>query len=445
MNRHQVQHNKLNETQLPDHSEYRGKGRAWLNWSLGVAFVVVVFIMQSGYAITNKSMAADLSLTITQVGLVGSVYTWVFALAQLGSGSMLDLFGAKRCLPFAAICLTLGILVFSQAQGFELLIIGQVLMALGASFGFIGAGFIGGQWFNPAKYGLMFSLVQFAASIGALIGQRVISYLIIDLSITWSSLILGIAVMGALVSIMMFILLKDPPEQNAKTQGWTGFANFANSIGTSIKIVVSVRASWVNALIAGATFGAMFALGVVWGPRIMMAGGMEATTAYTTSSLCWLGLATGSPAISWLSERIGKMVLPMTIASLAQAVVLIVLLFVGSNVDTITASLLFYFFGFFAGGSMLPYAIAAKLVPSGLVGTSAAIVNATQFIVSGILMALPGQILAGASNVVGPESMPQDPSYGDYQTALIILPVALIAAFLLSLFLSDPYKKEEYA
>ena len=44
------------------------------------------------------------------------------------------------------------------------------------------------------------------------------------------------------------------------------------------------------------------------------------------------------------------------------------------------ASIIFFLWGFMAGASMLPYAIAAELVPPSLIGTSAAIVNAVQFI-----------------------------------------------------------------
>ena len=55
------------------------------------------------------------------------------------------------------------------------------------------------------------------------------------------------------------------------------------------------------------------------------------------------------------------------------------------------SSILFFIFGFMAGGSMLPFTIGSELVSSSLIGTSAAVVNATQFIFGGIMMPCPGK------------------------------------------------------
>lgn len=77
-------------------------------WSIAVSFVLLVFALQTGYAITNVYVADDLGLTLVQVGVIGSIYTWVFAIAQFASGSVLDRIGARRVLPVAASLMTLG-------------------------------------------------------------------------------------------------------------------------------------------------------------------------------------------------------------------------------------------------------------------------------------------------------------------------------------------------
>ena len=90
--------------------------QAWFNWLLGVAFVVFVFTFQTGYAITNINMTKDLSLTVAQVGFIGSIYTWAFAFAQFGSGSILDRLGFRWVLPIASAVVTLGGFVFGRFQ-----------------------------------------------------------------------------------------------------------------------------------------------------------------------------------------------------------------------------------------------------------------------------------------------------------------------------------------
>ncbi|MBK5933492.1 sugar phosphate permease [Rhodovulum imhoffii] len=400
--------------------------RAWRNWALGAAFVAVVFVLQSGYAITNLSVAADLGLTLAQVGLVGAVYTWVFAVAQLGSGAMLDQVGARRCLPVAAAFLTAGALVFAAATGYPMLIAGQVLMALGGAFGFVGAGFIGGTWFPPARYGVMFSLVQFVASGSALLGQRTLSALIARPEFGWQELIAGVAGLGGIVTVLMALFLRDPPGF-AGTR-WRGLTTFAHGLLRALAQVAGLRTSWVNALIGAATFGALFAMGVVWGPRLLIATGFETAQAYGLASLSWLGLALGAPVISWGAGRAGRLVLAMRLACGGQLVTIGALLYAPPHSTMLTGGLLFAF-GFMAGGSMLPYPIAARLVPQALIGTSAAMVNAIQFLASGLLMAGPGSLL---------ETTGQPPAFDDYRLALLLLPAALAGALGLSVVLRDP-------
>ena len=176
------------------HASKLGGTQAWVNWTLGVSFVVLVFTLQTGYAITSSSVANDLGLTIAQVGFVGTIYTWAFAIMQFTSGSILDKLGTRWVLPIACLIVTLGAFLFANATGAWMLLIANVLSAIGASFGFIGAGFVGGQWFEPIKYGLMFSLVQFVASLSAILGQRVLGILIetYDWTVLINSLYLGV-------------------------------------------------------------------------------------------------------------------------------------------------------------------------------------------------------------------------------------------------------------
>ena len=52
------------------------------------------------------------------------------------------------------------------------LLLSQLIIAVGACSGFVGAGYIGGQWFGMAKFSFMFGLVQFAASFFSAFNQK---------------------------------------------------------------------------------------------------------------------------------------------------------------------------------------------------------------------------------------------------------------------------------
>ena len=418
-----------------------GGVQAWLNWSVSVLFVILVFTLQTGYAITNVSVAKDLSLSMAQVGFIGTIYTFVFAITQLVSGSILDKIGTRWVLPLACLVVAVGAFLFANAGGPKMLVFANVLAAIGASFGFIGAGFTGGQWFAPIKYGFMFSLVQFVASLSAIVGQRFLGILIEQ--VEWYVLINSLATIGVCIAILMLFVLRNPQTEQPKYK-WPGLKEFFNELFDSLANVISIRDTWVNSLIGGATMGTMLGLGVIWGPRLLVSGGMEQGQSYIVSSLAWAGLAIGAPLFSWFSDKIKSRVKPMMLGCILQLVVIVIILF-NPEADTSIASTLFFLFGLMAGASMLPFTIAAELVSPKLIGTSAALVNATQFVIGGIMMAVPGRVLDGAGLIsrIREKSLAQldtAPSVVvDFQWALSIMPATLIIGLFLCFFIKETY------
>lgn len=420
-----------------------GGVQAWINWSVSVLFVILVFTLQTGYAITNVSVAKDLSLSMAQVGFIGTIYTFVFAITQLVSGSILDKIGTRWVLPLACLVVAVGAFLFANAGGPKMLVFANVLAAVGASFGFIGAGFTGGQWFSPLKYGFMFALVQFVASLSAIVGQRFFGILIEQ--VEWYVLINSLAIIGVGIAILMFFVLRDPQTEQPKYK-WPGLKKFFEELFDSLAHVISIRDTWINAFIGGATMGTMLGLGVIWGPRLLVSGGMEQGQAYFVSSLAWGGLAIGAPLFSWISDKLKSRVKPMMLACILQLVVIMIILF-NPEADTSTASTLFFLFGLMAGASMLPFTIAAELVSPKLIGTSAALVNATQFVIGGFMMAIPGRVLDGTGLIsrIRENSLSNLDANSsvivDFQWALSIMPVTLIIGLFLCFFIKETYPR----
>jgi predicted MFS family arabinose efflux permease len=121
-----------------------GSGFAWWIWALAVAFVVYLFSFQTGYSIVNSSVQKDVGLSVAQVATIAAVYTWVFAICQFFGGALLDRLGSRKVLPISIALVTLGIFVFANANSYPMLLLSQVIVAIGSCTGFVGAGYIGG-------------------------------------------------------------------------------------------------------------------------------------------------------------------------------------------------------------------------------------------------------------------------------------------------------------
>lgn len=409
---------KVNEQKL-------GGSRAWIVWTIAVVFVVWLFNVQTGYAILNNSVAKSLNLRIDQVGLIAAVYTWVFAIFQLFAGALLDKLGSRKVLLPAIALVSIGVFLFAFAQSFEMLLLSQVILALGSCAGFVGAGYVGGMWFGMAKFGMMFGLVQLVAALSSAFGQAAF-----DIALSywdWSTLITVFGIFGVGLLFCAVLFVRDPAPIESQN---LSPAKFVGSVFTAIAEVLKKTQIWVIGFQGAITFGMMLALGVVWGPKLMMAHGLTESAANHATASLWLGLAVGSPLINKISDILKSRKWPIVISSLIQLVALGMAIYM--PMTPALAMVLYFVFGLANAGHMLNFTAAGDNVPPRLIGTSASIVNGLMFVLGGLLMGLPGKLLNGTAGLLA-----------DYQHAMLVCVGALAVALVISLFIKECYPKNQ--
>lgn len=185
-----------------------GGPEAWTIWVLATVFVVWLFSIQTGYGIVSPDIAQDADLTLAQISSAASVYMVAFAVFQFFSGSLLDRYGSRPLLAVAVALVTAGAFLYAATSNFGTLVLAQVVLAVGSSFGFVGAGYIGGKWFVAARYGLMFGLVQMFASLGSAVGQPAISAMLHVM--TWRELLAGFGAAGVLLTLAFVFIVRNP-------------------------------------------------------------------------------------------------------------------------------------------------------------------------------------------------------------------------------------------
>ncbi|MGL9726270.1 MAG: hypothetical protein ACR5KV_06735 [Wolbachia sp.] len=107
------------------------------------------------------------------------------------------------------------------------------MIAIGASFGFIGAAHISSICFLVAQFGMMFSLIQTISSLSALVIQILFSSFLAK-GIDWKSLIIRIILFGVLIFVMMFLSRSTLEKKSLKKH------TIKNSIKTVICFVLTV-------------------------------------------------------------------------------------------------------------------------------------------------------------------------------------------------------------
>ena len=401
----------------------------WVVWLLSVTFVVYYFSFQTGYSIVNARVQADVGLSVSQVGVIAALYTWVFAICQFLSGPLLDRVGARKVLLPAIVLVTLGILLFARATSFEVLLLSQVFIALGACAGFVGAGYVGGSWFGFARYSLMFGFVQFAASLFSAFNQNLLSLALETWS--WRDLFYYIGSAGLALFVLCFLWLRDPAP--IEVAGKRGVGPFLASVGQAMARVTRVPAVWMAGAFGALCFGVMLSLGVVWAPKLLQARGFDTATANLAASLLWFGLAAGCFVTPWISDKLGRRKLPVLIGIALQVIALGMILY-GPTFSVAVGMTLYFLFGVGNSVHMLAFSSAADVVEAKFIGTSAAIVNGLMFIAGGIMISRPG-FRAG----LGLEEGIAAASLELVQFAARPMMLALVAAFLLAMFMWETH------
>ena len=402
---------------------------AWWVWALAVTFVVYLFSFQTGYAIVNSNVQKDIGLSVAQVGTIAALYTWAFAICQFFGGALLDRLGAHKILPISIALVTLGIFIFANAKSFEILLLSQVVVAVGSCTGFVGAGYVGGKWFGMAKFSFMFGLVQLVASLTSAFSQNLIGAALAVT--TWRTLFNFTAVFGIALLVLGYLYIKDPKPVVNNTKG--GIGEFFAAVCGGMLEVAKIGHTWIASLAGALAFGAMLALGVVWMPKLLMVHGLSETTANFGASMLWLGLAAGSAIIPHWSDVIRKRKLPIALGNAVQLLALLALVYVPDLGATVALALCFIF-GFANASHMLAFSTAADVVQPHQIGTSAAVVNGIMFIVGGILISRPGvRIGWGLEAGIEPKSLELA------QYAGLPITVALVLALVISILMRETY------
>ena len=398
-----------------------GGARAWWMWIIATTFLLFLFNLQTGYNIINPDLAKELSLSVSQVSVVASIYTAIFGITQIFSGPILDRFGIRFVIPSAIITVTGGAWLLSQADSYFLLLLAQVIMAVGAIFGFVGAGFVGGEWFGSDKFGFMFGLVQSAAAFGSFFGGNIINELLTHYN--WRAIVEGFTGFGVILAGIAFVFLRDNPSEQRTS------LSFQTGIISELISVLKIPQIWLSMFIGSVLFGGLLSLAVVWASKIIQSNGIAAVSANRASLMIWLGCGLGAGVMEPISQKFRSRKGALLANGLLFTGALLVLLYV--PVNAYLAGLLTFIIGFASAAHMLAFTMAAEMVPVSLEGTSAAVTNSGLYLVGALMITLPGYLLPHSLHL----------RLADFQLA--IMPVWIISAIsivLCQLFLKETFR-----
>jgi MFS family permease len=176
--------------------------------TLGVLYIVSQFLRNS-IGVIAPNLASELDLSPLELGLLSSMYFFVFAAVQLPLGVALDRFGPKLCMLVSAAITVAGAVVFALSSNVTGLVTGRALLGLGTACFLIAPLALYARWFAPERFSTLGGIHLGIGSLGALLATAPLAFA--TASFGWRATFLGVGAFTVVIAVLTWIIVSDEP------------------------------------------------------------------------------------------------------------------------------------------------------------------------------------------------------------------------------------------
>lgn len=408
-------------------------GFAWLVWGLAAAFYFSDYLARVAPGVMHRYLQMDFGINEAGFGILTASFYVPYILMQIPVGLTVDRLSIRWLLTIMSLVTAFGCCVFGLADGLLTASIGRMLIGFSAAFAFICSLRLATSWFPPTMLGLLSGLTQALGMLGAAAGEAPVSFLVSNVG--WRHSMLIIAFLFIALSGLLYQFVQDKPGEHRNEIRSVNRI----SILDSLKIILSNKQTWLNAMYAGFLFGPTAVIGEAIGPAYLQFGrGLGAHAAAFATGLIFIGWGISGPLSGWISDKMGRRK-PLMIISAVCGVILSSLFVFIPEMSQTTAYVLFFVFGLTNTGVAISYAVSTEIHDRSVVGTSIAFTNMTSIFVGALFQPLVGRII---DIVSGPRAYNVETLLlSDFQAGLKLLPLCSLVALILAFTVKETYCK----
>jgi MFS family permease len=392
---------------------------ATVAWLLTAVYYFYQYALRSAPAVMMPQLSEAFGLSALGVASIVGLFYYGYSPFSLVAGATMDRMGPRRLVPFAAIAVGIGALLFSTGQR-ELASVGRVIQGAGGVFALVGAVYIATKNFPASQAATLIGATQMFGMAGGSAGQFVVGPLI-GRGLSWSNFWIGMGILGLVIGVVLFLLI---PEEEKKKESTGGLKSTAKGFGVVFKNPQSILCG----LIAGLLFIPTTIFDMIWGVRFLQeAHGVDYASAVLRSSTVPFGWIIGCPLLGFISDRLGRRK-PVIIC--AAIVLLACLAWILYGIPGIFPPyVLGLIAGIASGAAMLPYTVIKEANPPEFGGTATGVVNFLNFTFSALLGPVFGWILQNVSS--GSAERELEHYQATFRPLLYGVVIAIILSFLL--------------
>lgn len=374
------------------------------------------YVCRTSLNVVKKPIIDSGMLDASQLGLIGSVLLFAYAIGKFVNGFLADHCNIKRFMATgliisAAANLMMGILGFSSgvlpaATVFLLFAVMWGINGWSQSMGAPPAIIALSRWYPLSKRGTFYGFFSLSHNLGEWLSFLFVGILVSVAGWQWG--FFGSAIAGAVGVIVIVFLLHDNPQSKGlpSVEDMSGEVKAAEveteSTGNLQKMVLRTPAVWILAAASAFMYIARYAING-WGVLFLQEEkGFSLTEATTIISINALLGIFGTVLSGWVSDKLFRSdrYIPALIFGAMNSVALVLFLFGGNSwtVNIIAMVLFGISIGVlicFLGGLM-----AVDIVPRKATGAALGVVGAASYVAAGIQDVASGWLIDGNTTLV---------------------------------------------
>lgn len=416
------------------------------------------YVCRTSLNVVKKPILDDGLLDATQLGLIGSVLLFAYAIGKFVNGFLADHCNIKRFMATglivsAAANFIMGILGFTggvlpTASVFLLFAIMWGINGWSQSMGAPPAIIALSRWYPLSRRGTFYGFFSLSHNLGEWLSFLFVGILVSVAGWQWG--FFGSALAGALGVVVIVLFLHDTPQSKGlpsveEMAGEVKQESKNESTGELQRMVLRTPAVWILAAASAFMYIARYAING-WGVLFLQEQkGFALTEATTIISINALLGILGTVLSGWVSDKLFRSdrYVPALIFGVMNSVALILFMFGGDSWTINIIAMIFFGISIgvlicFLGGLM-----AVDIVPRKATGAALGVVGAASYVAAGIQDVASGWLIDGKSVVTytldAAGNFVKDIQY-DFTPVAIFWIVASIISFLLPV-LNWKYRK----
>jgi sugar phosphate permease len=277
--------------------------RRWTLFFVLSLIYILVYFYRVSLAVVAGDISRELALSPADLGRLSGILFYVYAVAQLPLGPLIDRFGGRIVISLCGVLTTLGGALFAFATSLETAMAARILIGIGTASVLMATFTIFSHWFSKKEFGRVSGFMVAVGNLGNVLGTVPLALAVA--AIGWRNSFIVIAVLQALVTALVYAIVRNRPATAAAS------ANQDQSERVSAidawKEIFSSRDFLLLGNLAFFWYGCYLAVQGLWGgPYLMQVLHLSRTETGRLLMYTSIGFICGSLTIDILVRRLFK-------------------------------------------------------------------------------------------------------------------------------------------